>query len=226
MARSQVYFEITIGDQRAGEIVFELYDDIVPKTAENFRCLCTGEKGTGKSGKPLHYRGSTFHRVIPQFMLQVFSFFLFLLHFLFSSIFLSGRRFYKRKWNWRYVKCYEQDFSFFFFLSHFLYSLKGESIYGAKFADENFREKHTKPGLLSMANAGPNTNGFALSNLIIFDLLFLNHQNRSQFFITTVKTSWLDGKHVVFGHVVQGMDVVTKIESLPTGAADKPKSLS
>ena len=82
MARSHVFFEITIGGERAGEIVFELYDDIVPKTAENFRCLCTGEKGTGKSGKPLHYRGSTFHRVIPQFVIQVFFLFLFLLHFL------------------------------------------------------------------------------------------------------------------------------------------------
>ena len=101
--------------------------------------------------------------------------------------------------------------------------MEGESIYGAKFADENFQEKHTKPGLLSMANAGPNTNGFALSNLIIFDLLFLNHQNRSQFFITTVETPWLDGKHVVFGHAIEGMDVVTKIENTTTNA-NKPKS--
>ena len=162
MSRPRVFFDVTIGGRPAGRIVFELYNDIVPKTAENFRCLCTGEKGTGRSGKPLCYRGCTFHRVIPEFMLQ-------------GGDFTRGN------------------------------GTGGESIYGTKFEDENFRMRHTKPGLLSMANAGPNTNG-------------------SQFFITTVVTSWLDGKHVVFGEVVQGMDVVKAIEAKGTrsGATREP----
>mmetsp|Transcript_10296 Transcript_10296/g.12491 ORF Transcript_10296/g.12491 Transcript_10296/m.12491 type:complete len:178 (-) Transcript_10296:137-670(-) len=157
-----VFFDITIGGENAGRIEMTLRADVVPKTAENFRALCTGEMGTGQSGKPLHFKGSSFHRVITNFMCQ-------------GGDFTRGN------------------------------GTGGESIYGNKFEDENFTLKHTGPGVLSMANAGPNTNG-------------------SQFFLCTVPTPWLDGKHCVFGNVTNGMEVVKLVEAVgsSSGSTKKP----
>ncbi|MEA3641125.1 MAG: peptidylprolyl isomerase [Lamprobacter sp.] len=141
----KVAMDVTIGGEPAGTIEAELFADVVPKTAENFRLLCRGEEGD-----EMRYAGSPFHRIIPGFMIQ-------------GGDFTHGN------------------------------GSGGKSIYGGKFDDENFELKHSETGLLSMANAGPNTNG-------------------SQFFITVAPTPWLDGRHVVFGKVTSGMEVVEAME--------------
>merc|ERR1712228_831814 len=165
MAHSTVFFDVGVDKQLAGRITIELHKD-TPATSETFRALCTGEKGTGKSGRPLHFKGAPFHRIIPGFMAQ-------------GGDFTAGN------------------------------GTGGESIYGNKFADENFTLKHTKPYLLSMANAGPNTNG-------------------SQFFITFKETPWLDGRHTVFGEVLEGIDIVNQLEKIGSnsGATSKTATIA
>lgn len=158
----RVFFDIEIDDKKMGRIQMELFKTITPKTAENFRALCTGEKGTGKSGKPLHFKGCNFHRIIPGFMAQ-------------GGDFTNGN------------------------------GTGGESIYGGKFEDEWYGNElyvtHNTPGMLSMANSGKNTNG-------------------SQFFITTARCKWLDCKHVVFGQVEFGWDVVRAIEAVGSASGN------
>jgi peptidylprolyl isomerase len=161
-----VFLDVEIEGGETGRITFGLYGTAAPRTVENFRALCTGEKGIGKNKQnaPLHYKGSTFHRIIPEFMIQ-------------GGDFTDG--------NGR----------------------GGESIYGQKFEDEGFMVKHRKPFLLSMANSGPNTNG-------------------SQFFITTIKTPWLDGRHVVFGEVLEGEDLVKEMEEQGTASGAPKKKVT
>ncbi|ESR35869.1 peptidyl-prolyl cis-trans isomerase CYP21-1 [Citrus sinensis] len=157
----RVYLDVDIEEQRLGRIVIGLYGQVVPKTVENFRALCTGEKGTGASGKPLHYKGKPFHRIVSGFVIQ-------------GGDIVRGDG-------------------------------KGsDSIYGGTFPDENFKIKHSHAGVVSMVNSGPDSNG-------------------SQFFITTVKASWLDGEHVVFGKVIQGMDTVYAIEGGAGTYSGKPR---
>ena len=157
----KTYFDIEIDGEKTGRIVFGMYGNVVPKTVKNFSTLCDGSAGMGNAGKPLHFEGSAFHRIIPGFMAQ-------------GGDFTAGN------------------------------GTGGESIYGNKFADENFTLKHEKPYLLSMANAGPNTNG-------------------SQFFITFKETSWLDGRHTVFGEVLEGEDVVKALEQIGSGSGTTSK---
>lgn len=155
---SKVYFDVQIGGKDAGRVVFGLFDNVVPKTAANFKAMCTASKSPDMT-----YEGCPFHRIIPGFMCQ------------------GGD--------------YEN-----------MNGTGGRSIYGNKFEDENFELAHTRPYLLSMANAGPNTNG-------------------SQFFITTSVTDWLDGKHVVFGEVVEGKEVIDLMESTGSNSGRTSQSV-
>lgn len=160
----KVYFDISIDGEEVGRMTFGLFGNTVPKTVTNFHALCTGEMGTGLKGKPLFYQGSSFHRIIPNFMIQ-------------GGDITDGN------------------------------GIGGESIYGYTFQDENFSVKHSLPGYLSMANAGPNTQG-------------------SQFFITTVPTPWLDGRHVVFGKVIDGMILLKKIEAVGSNDGTPSKTVT
>uniref|UniRef100_A0A5B7C5B5 Peptidyl-prolyl cis-trans isomerase n=1 Tax=Davidia involucrata TaxID=16924 RepID=A0A5B7C5B5_DAVIN len=157
----RLFLDVDIDKQRVGRIIIGLYGQVVPKTAENFRALCTGEMGKGASGKALHYKGTPFHRIIPGFMIQGG-----------DIVYGNGRG--------------------------------NESIYGGTFPDENFKIKNSHAGVVSMVNSGPDSNG-------------------SQFFITTVKASWLDGEHVVFGKVIEGMDTVYAIEGGAGTYSGKPR---
>ena len=156
---TQVFFDVSIGGAAAQRITITLNSGGVPKTAENFRALCTGEKGQGTQGKPLHFKGSKFHRVIPGFMAQ-------------GGDFTRGD------------------------------GRGGECIYGNKFADENFTARHSGRGVLSMANSGPNSNS-------------------SQFFLCFTATPHLDGKHVVFGQVTGGLEVLDALEAVGSKPAGK-----
>ncbi|KAL6531885.1 hypothetical protein OROMI_028248 [Orobanche minor] len=157
----RVFLDVDIDKQRIGRITIGLYGQVVPKTVENFRALCTGEVGKGANGKVLHYKGTPFHRIIPGFMIQ-------------GGDIVSGD------------------------------GRGNQSIYGGVFRDENFKLKHSHPGVVSMVNSGPDSNG-------------------SQFFITTVKAYWLDGEHVVFGKVVDGMDTVYAVEGSAGTYSGKPR---
>ncbi|CAF1711385.1 BnaC03g65620D [Brassica napus] len=157
----RVFLDIDIEGQRLGRIVIGLYGNVVPKTVENFRALCTGEKGKASSGKPLHYKGTQFHRIVSGFVVQ-------------GGDIIHGDG-------------------------------KGsESTYGGTFPDENFKVKHSHAGVVAMGNTGPDSNG-------------------SQFFITTIKATWLEGEHVVFGKVIQGMDNVFAIEGGSGTCSGKPR---
>jgi peptidylprolyl isomerase len=144
-------------------VVIELLADQVPRTAENFRMLCTGEKGVGRSGAKLHYKGCKFHRIIPHFLVQ-------------SGDFIAN------------------DGS------------QNESVYGPRFEDEKFSVRHDQPGIVSMANSGRNSNG-------------------GQFFITLVKAPWLDGRHVAFGRVIEGMDIIELIQAAGTSSGTPKQSI-